>query len=133
MVLVRSLLAILETLLAMAVTIALAVWLNRWGYLLLASLVAPLLLLRTELSMELGISFFQPPVNWARNLSRRLYWLAEHRDAGIFYFITDPIVCTSLLAPDALYHCFVLCWSVLVKVIATIIATCKHPMQSIWA
>src|SRR5216683_1074287 len=61
-----SVLAIVETILAMAVAIGLGIWLNRWGYVFLASLVAPLLLLRTDESVQLGITLFKPDVEWVR-------------------------------------------------------------------
>ena len=130
-----SVLAMVETILAMAFTVACGVWLNRWGYVLLASLVAPLLLLRTEASVRLGFTLFQPPVEWA---GRKLPTARPLRSRPSFPGAIVNVMIVTLwvlwsVTLHALYYLFVLLWSFSVKAAATMWTTFRHPFQSLSA
>ena len=125
-----SVLAIVETILAMAVAIGLGIWLNRWGYVFLASLVAPLLLLRTDESVQLGITLFKPDVEWVR---RRLPMNEWHTGFSGPFLIQVRKVARFTILKMFLNGLYVTAWSISVRIAATLWTVARHPFHSLRA
>lgn len=130
-----SALAVLETILAIGLTTAIGVWLNWWEYLLLASMVAPFLLLRTERSVNLGIALFNPAVRWSTS---KLPGVVQFKWHPSFFGSVRSLAIVTMgllwsLTLHALYYTLIPLVSMGIKVFATASCVLLHPLQSIAA
>lgn len=136
-----SLLAIAETVMAVTILVTLSIWLDTVKWLALAGCLTPLLLLRTDYSVQKGLRW----LDWVSDERRGKTWIPLARTAGvlvtfgiciwtagwwsvlILLFLISPV----FLAPLALAYLPVLCFGI--RVGATIASVLRHPLLSLQA
>lgn len=142
-----SWLAIFETLLAVALSISLAVWLGTSRFFAISVCVAPLLLLRTNLSKELAVRLFDsftefgPGVKFWQvvfDIPVLLHALLSLAATSIFQFIPDITLGRrlGLLVIGPFFFLSLLCLSIssyalLARIVATVFGSLRHPLLTL--
>ena len=126
-----SLLSFFET----AISISIYVWmLSSFGtlHLVLSAILAPLLLLRTNKSTKLGLSFGLPVLEKLWEFTRKQYWNIDSDNFRSNHFsrkaLKDSLVIWMLMITSATIAGVI---SIGVRVVATVVILLRHPIESI--
>lgn len=118
-----SLLAIVETILATAVAIYLAVTFNSLRWIAWSACIAPFLLLRTEQSTALGIKRLDEHVQWIED--KRENWRKREESLQSFWALFISKI-SRIMFPI----CSIGVMAVLIRLTAIVATVCRHPITS---
>jgi hypothetical protein len=135
-----SVLAVVETVLSVALYAGIAVWFDTVRHIVIAAVLAPLWLLRTKGSVRLGMSFYLSGEPYFRgrwlelfgdsldSLDRQLGSWAESR---IYIVARIPLMALWLALFICLFFLWILsvillCW--MIRLVATTVAVVRHPL-----
>lgn len=112
-----SVLALIETVLAMSFSIFIAIKYRVVAHIVFGISIAPFLLLRTDMSTKLGVSWFKKMFSFENKIINKIPVKGTNLFSGIILFLLILI----LAAVSALF----------VRVVATIVTLLKYPVESI--
>jgi len=129
-----TVLAIIESLFAMTISIAIGLYFSTWYHLVISVTLAPFLLLKTEYSTSLGISFLDKSGNLLlyhlEKVSRKF-----KRDYDIYTYqnkLPYAFTILSILTLVSLGHYIsIFFYAPLIRTIVIVIGVCKHPIISL--
>lgn len=130
-----TVLAIIETILAMSISVGVAVWFGTLKHIAVAACVTPLLLLRTRESVERGLRWYKKSsLWWAKSVERScalfIDWAFSPKKVMIVWVASPIWVAIGSLAL-LLYSFVVVVIPIVVRAAATVTVVAVHPIRSV--